>query len=194
MLGFDHTLDPIDGYALTVPFTSSPILFRGNLTPKVTTVMIGACAADGYLYAFSRNKIAPGPVWRTRIDAAGHGCTASGTFDNSKVLLYQAGDKITLNGHTYPGSMRKINTNTGKVVWQTGLAYAATATASMNGVNLLAVPGCGAKAGAVSFLNRGTGRILSVFHTTSGVCTQPVFADNNLFVPTLTSGLIELHP
>jgi hypothetical protein len=194
MLGFDHTLNRIDGYALTAPFTSSPILFRGNLKPGVTTVMVGACAADGYLYAFSRKDISPGPVWRTRIDAAGHGCTASGTFDNTKVLLFQAGDRITLHGHTYPGSMRKINTNTGKVVWATGLSYDATATASMNGVNLLAVPGCGASAGAVSFLNRGNGHIVSVFHTASGVCTQPVFADNNLLVPTRTSGLIELHP
>ena len=54
----------------------------------------------------------------------------------------------------------------------------------MNGVNLLAVPGCGASAGAVSFLNRSNGNIVSVFHTASGVCTQPVFADNNLLVPT----------
>ena len=122
MLGFDHTLNRIDGYALTAPFTSSPILFRGNLKPGVTTVMVGACAADGYLYAFSRKDISPGPVWRTRIDAAGHGCTASGTFDNTKVLLFQAGDRDRpCTATRTPAACARSTRTPGKWSGQTGL-------------------------------------------------------------------------
>ena len=195
LLGFDSGLARIDGYALSVPFVSSPILFRGRLNgSRTTTVMVGACAADGFLYAFDRKNLARGPVWRVRINAGAHGCTASGTFDNAKVLLFQAGNATTIGGHTFPGSMRKIDTNTGKVVWQTGLRFNASATASMNGANVLAVPGCGASGGAVSFLDRRTGHIIGTVPTVSGVCAQPVFADDNLFVPTRTTGLIDLHP
>jgi len=160
----------------------------------VATVMVGACAADGFFYAFNRLESGRRPVWRTRINAGAHGCQASADLrDNALVRFFQAGDAHHDRRSHFAGSIRKLDTSTGHVVWQTGLRYDAVATASMDGANVLAVGGCGATAGAVTLLNRLTGAILKVLPTASGVCTQPVFADGNLLVPTRTTGLIEYH-
>ena len=194
ILGFSQSLGKTDGYRIGTPFESSPVLMRGS-PGGGKTVMVGACAADGYYYAFNRTDLAAGPLWRTQIDTTTGTCQAGATFDNAAVRLFVAGAQTTIGGTTSPGGIRMINTSTGNPTWQTPLNQPTVAAASLNASNLLAVGGdSGSGAGSVSLVNALNGNVVTVISTGSGVASQPVFADNNLFVATTASGLIDFQP
>jgi outer membrane protein assembly factor BamB len=100
----------------------SPILFAdGN-----GRAMVAGINKNGFLYAFDRSNLAPGPVWSEQI-AVGGICPTCGDASVASMafaqgLLYVGGGNTTIGGVGYQGAVRAINPTNGAVIWATGLA------------------------------------------------------------------------
>src|SRR2546421_1960242 len=108
-----------EGQAVTdSDFGNTPTFFNdasGN--PLVVSIN-----KNGYAYAFNRANLAAGPVWTQQIavggacPTCGEGSISPGTIGNGR--LYLAGGQTIINGVGYSGSVRALDTATGKVLWQ----------------------------------------------------------------------------
>ena len=87
--------------------------------------LVAAANKNGLLYAFRRDRLHDGPVWRTRVAIGGDcpncgaGTVSTGTFDGRR--LFQAGGAATVHKHKYRGSVRAVDPATGRVLWSRGL-------------------------------------------------------------------------
>ncbi len=142
-----------DGNALTnaasqadQDFGGSPTLFRGKLNGK-TTAFVGACNKDGYYYVLQRNRMSAGLTWKFHVGAtngAGSGfdaCLSAAAFDASAVQLVIGSNSTSVDGRTYPGSVRALSPNTpakNRVRWDDGLPCNVIGTPSINGNGLVA--------------------------------------------------------
>jgi outer membrane protein assembly factor BamB len=88
--------------------------------------LVAAANKNGVLYAFLRDHLADGPVWRARVakggacPECGSGTASTGTFDGHR--LFYAGGGIVIRGHAYRGSVRAVNPATGRLLWSRPLA------------------------------------------------------------------------
>jgi outer membrane protein assembly factor BamB len=105
------------------------------ITDSAKRQLIACADKDGYLYAFDRNNIAAGPIWKDQIAAGGsnpvigEGPVSNGVFDGK--YLYYAGGKTVIGGQSYAGSVRAINPATGEYVWERGLTAVQLAALTM---------------------------------------------------------------
>jgi outer membrane protein assembly factor BamB len=183
-------------------FGASPVLFRGTVdgTPMP---LVGACNKNGIFYAWQRQNLAVGPVWRFREgnpDADGTSqCNAAAVWDGSH-LFVAGGSATTVDGVDYPGAIRSLDPSTGVPVWETGLPGHVLGTPTLDGSGVLAVASWNSTEDsrdgvAESWLvDASNGRILATLPTRSSAFAQPVFADQYLFVATTRSGLYALAP
>jgi len=154
-------------------FGASPTLF-GQL--------VGACNKNGIFYALTRPSMRV--AWHVRAaNLAGPGdpqCVASAAYDGSS--LYIAARNTTIDGASYPGSIRRVNAQTGKVIWRTPLPNGAFGTPTLDGAGVLAVGTYDfTKSGdAVYLVNAATGAILTSIPA-DPTFAQSVFADGMLF-------------
>jgi outer membrane protein assembly factor BamB len=170
-------------------FGSSPTLFFGNVN-GVPTSLVGACNKNGRYYALRRNHLGRGPVWSRRVGAAahtGHGmCLSSAVWNAQAKRLYLAGNGTSINGHTYGGSVRRVNPGTGSVRWATGLGCGVLGTPALDlATGVLAVTTwtpCHNASPAIYLLNATTGKILGTLPLNGGGFAQPVFAGQYLLV------------
>jgi outer membrane protein assembly factor BamB len=179
---------PVSQQTFDADFGSSPTFFNATLS-GTPTEMIGACNKNGIFYALRRNNIAAGPVWEFQVGAAytqtsiGQ-CDASAVWDGTHLFI--AGDRTTIGGTTFAGSVRMMDPATGSILWGTGLPGPVIGTPTLDGGGVLAVQLYN-KFG-LYLLDAATGAILR--HIPAGVeFGQAVFADNMLLVPTQNNGL-----
>lgn len=123
-------------------FGSTPTLFQAG-----SVRMVGVVNKDGTFYAFRRDALGSGPVWRAKVGAGGpapqfgYGDISPAAWDGA--ALYVASGITSIKGVTCQGSLRKLDPATGGFVWQTCLHDGFVLGA------VTAVPG-------VAFLGEGT--------------------------------------
>ena len=104
-------------------FGASPMLFNATIggSPRL---MVGLLNKNGTYYAFDRQAIGAGPVWRaTNIGVAGN-CPVCGSgspispsaYDGSSI--YVGSNQTTIAGVTCVGSVRALNPATGAFIWE----------------------------------------------------------------------------
>jgi polyvinyl alcohol dehydrogenase (cytochrome) len=97
-------------------FGSTPTLFNGVIGGQ-SQPLVGVINKNGVFYAFERDALPSGPVWRARIAAGGgnpptgSGDVAPAAFDGT--TLYVGGDAT----RKCSGSVNALNPSTGAVIW-----------------------------------------------------------------------------
>jgi outer membrane protein assembly factor BamB len=87
--------------------------------------LVAAANKNGVLYAFRRDALHEGPVWRARIAVGGEcpncgkGTISTGNFDGRR--LFYAGGQTKIGKRTYRGSVRALYPGTGRAIWRRGL-------------------------------------------------------------------------
>ena len=168
-------------------FGGSPTLFSATIG-GVRTAMVGACNKDGIYYAWQQGNLHAGPAWQRTVGApytSGPQCDAAAIWDGKH--LFVAGNKTTIKGVTYAGSIRMINPATGAYLWQRGLTGPPIGSPTLDGAGVLAVTEY-SKTGLLVLLNAATGAVIRTVPVGPDF-GQPVFADNMLLVPTQNHGL-----
>ncbi len=134
---------------------------------------------DGYLYAFNRNHLAAGPIWRTYIAYTGgeYSSVSTGAFGDGR--LYQAGGNTLIAGKGYEAAVRALDPATGKVLWAHGIT----------GI------GTGSIIGPVAYINGvvmcGAGNIFEVFDAASGTVLYSYETGNHIYAaPSISHGQI----
>jgi outer membrane protein assembly factor BamB len=123
-----ESLLPLDSWKLSSgervidsDWGTSPTL----LTDSGGRQLVAAANKNGLLYAFLRDRLGDGPVWRRRVAVGGEcprcgtGPVSTGTFDGQR--LFYAGGRTAIGKRTYRGSVRAIDPATGRVLWRRGL-------------------------------------------------------------------------
>lgn len=177
-------------------YGSSPVLFTATIN-GTPTQMVGACDKNGYFYAFNRNHLAMGPVWTLRASTSPGQCTAAAVWNAATGQLFVSSNATVLNGVTHAGAVRRVNPNTGAVVWAVGLPEPVVGTPTLDGAGVLAVQtySYSTTAGAaVHLFTAATGTQVGLIRVSSAVFAQPVPADGYLLVATTTSGLWAYQP
>jgi polyvinyl alcohol dehydrogenase (cytochrome) len=180
----DHWQVPASQRIRDGDFGASPALFTAWLH-GVRVPMIGVCNKNGLFYALRRDHLSAGPVWERRITQPYVGgspqCGAAAIWDGRR-LIVGGGDKITINGTTYDGSVVSLNPATGKPNWRTGLRGGVLGSPAEDGSGVVAAPIHSGSTG-VYLLDARTGKILrhiSLPH--APIYAQPVFAGQDLLV------------
>jgi outer membrane protein assembly factor BamB len=112
--------------AWQLPFEAAVLDSDWGTSPTLTTdtagdQLVSAANKNGIVYAFNRNNLAAGPIWKRQIaiggdcPTCGDGTIASGVFANG--VLYYAGGNNVLNGHGSGGSISALDPATGGVFW-----------------------------------------------------------------------------
>src|SRR5438876_8243785 len=102
-------------------FGSTATLFTATVNGVVTS-RVGIANKNGIYYAFNRNNISAGPVWRAKVAIAG-GCPQCGDGSISPAAwdgttLYVAGGTTTIKGSSCKGGLRAVNPATGAFIWE----------------------------------------------------------------------------
>jgi len=145
------------------------------------THLVAVANKNGYLYAYDRADVAAGPLWQQKIGTppgscpqCGDGMASSGAFANGR--LYYASGPTTINGSTYPGSVRALDPATGAYLWQHGSPAAIVpAIASANG---LIIDGAGP---TLEVLNAATGAPLYSYMTGGTLWGAPSVSNGQIF-------------
>lgn len=120
-------------------FGGSPTLFNAPLHGTLTP-MVGACNKNGIYYALRRSDLKE--VWHRTIGARSSGkvraqCIAAAAFDGHH--LFMAGPAATIGGHTFRGSIMRLNPANGAIGWQTGLPNGVMTSPSVNASGVIGV-------------------------------------------------------
>ena len=101
-------------------------------------------------------------------------------------------------GHTYNGSVREVNPDTGTTRWATGLDCGVLGTPALDAATgVLAVASwtqCRRGSPAVYLLNAATGGILGTLPLSAGGFAQPVFAGRYLLVADESGQVVAYTP
>jgi outer membrane protein assembly factor BamB len=172
-------------------FGSSPTLFGSNTSPDV-----GACNKNGNFYALAAKPLGSTPLWTAPIGAAagsGGACLASAVWNGPAGTLFMAGPATIIGTGSFGGSVIKLNPATGAFLWQTGLPCAVMGTPALDSSGVLAAATyrcTSPNTPAAYLLDASNGDVLTTLPVgASKIFAQPVFAQNDLFVATETSGL-----
>jgi outer membrane protein assembly factor BamB len=102
-------------------FGSTPTMFTATIG-GTSTPMVGLQNKNGIYYAFRRGSLGSGPVWKSRIAAAGQ-CPQCGkgdippsAFDGGS--LYIAGGNTHISGTFCAGSLQAVDPASGHRMWQ----------------------------------------------------------------------------
>ena len=114
----DHFQLPSNQFQGDSDFGSTPTLF----TSSSNVPMVGVANKNGVYYAFDRNNLAGGWVWKDQVANAGD-CPQCGSGSISPSAwdghnLYIGGGNTTISGSSCKGSVRKVNPDDGSYVWQ----------------------------------------------------------------------------
>jgi len=192
----------LDVQGTDLDWGSSPTLFQATLS-GIPTQMVGANEKSGVFYAFNALSLEAGPVWTRQIGTTGMlgaigTCLAAPIWDAVHSQLFVGSNQTTIQSQTFAGSMRSLDPATGDVIWETGLtAGPVMGTPTLNGAGVLAAGTYGLAnptGNAVYLLDASNGNILTSFPETSPVFSQPVFANNYLFIATSAGVLLAYSP
>lgn len=165
-------------------FDTSPILFtNAKGIPLVATVN-----KNGYIYAFNRNNVAAGPVWKQLIDIAGmcplceDSSVSSNTFGEGR--LYVAAGNTDINGINHRGSVQALDPTTGKLLWShDALGAVIGALVYTNG---MIIDGAGRD---LEVLNAATGARLYSYETGDLIYASPSLSHGQIFMGSLDGNL-----
>lgn len=182
-------------------FGAPPAVFTAQIQ-GVPTEMVGVSDKNGTFYALNSHDLKAGPVWKYATSAPPITPTvAAAAWDGTN--LYVAGNRITINGTKYQGSISQINPNTGVPVWQTPLEGGVLGTPSINGSGILAVSTLESVGGipvphalnATYLINSSGGAILNQLSVNNDYeWSQPTFVGNYLLTGVKTLGLFAYNP
>jgi outer membrane protein assembly factor BamB len=175
-------------------FGGTPVPFAATIG-GTRTLLVGACNKNGIFYVWRRQSLAAGPVWQVRIGGpagGGNSCLAAGVWDAANAHLFIAGNRTTIAGTSYLGSVRQVNPATGAFVWERGLPGVVLGTPALNGSGVLAAATYDGTAAnnAAYLIDASTGAVRKTIDIGGQkVFGQPVFADPYLLIATSTGGL-----
>jgi outer membrane protein assembly factor BamB len=142
--------------------------------------LIAAINKNGYLYAFNRNNLAAGPIWRTYIAFAGgeESSISSGVFGDGR--FYQAGGNTLIDGKGYEAAVRALDPATGKVLWARGITGmgANAIIAPMAYINGVIMFGAG---DLFEILDAATGAVLYSYDTGNPIYAAPSISHGQIF-------------
>jgi outer membrane protein assembly factor BamB len=130
VVAFDpSSMQPLDSWKL--PAKERTTDSDWGTTPTLLTDsrgrrLVAAANKNGILYAFRRDKLRAGPVWRRPISTAGEcpncgaGSVSTGVFGGHR--LFYAGGGAVIKKHVYPGTVRAVDPATGRLLWSRGLS------------------------------------------------------------------------
>jgi outer membrane protein assembly factor BamB len=114
-------LPPADWIGDSTDFGASPTLFQANIGGTVH-YLVGAANKNGKFYAFERDQISKGPIWKDQIAApgrcplCGQGAISSAAWNGG--TLFIAGGHTTINNTACLGSVQAVDPATGALLWQ----------------------------------------------------------------------------
>lgn len=158
-------------------FGSTPTVF----TTAAGHAMIGVASKNGIFYAFDDANVSAGPRWEDQVAVggaspeAGQGSISPAAFDGTR--LFVAGGQTRIGGIAYPGSVRAIDSATGRYLWEHGAPGAVLGgLATANG---FVVDAAGAN---LEILNASTGQRLLDYPTSSALFDAPTIAQGHIYV------------
>lgn len=162
-------------------FGATPTLFSATIA-GTTRQMVGAINKNGTFYAFDRNALASGPLWRARISTKTHN-SAAAAWDGS--TLYVAGQNTTINGQSCTGSLRALNPATGTFNWERCL------TDGVIFAPVSIVPGVAFVEEGAHFvaINTATGQVLFNYNTGAAIQGGAAISNGVVYVGN-TSGVL----
>jgi hypothetical protein len=100
-------------------FASVPTIFNDSAAPG-SGQLVAVANKDGIVYAFDRQNLSGGPIWKTTIAVGGSDPSIDGSispmaYDGTR--LYAAGANTTINGQSCGSSLSALNPATGAVEW-----------------------------------------------------------------------------
>ncbi|MBA3946700.1 MAG: PQQ-binding-like beta-propeller repeat protein [Herpetosiphonaceae bacterium] len=102
-------------------FGATPVLFTAK-SGALLRRLVGVANKNGLYYAFSRNHLTAGPVWKTRVAVGGDcpqcGSGSIGASASDGTSVFVAGGSTTINGVNCFGSVQALNPGNGQVLWQ----------------------------------------------------------------------------
>lgn len=185
-----NTLQPVAWFTLPssqlhgdTDFGASPTIFGSD---------VGACNKNGIFYALDRATMTVD--WEKRIGAKSSSanpaqCSAAAIYDGS--YLYIGGDKTTIGGVTYRGSILRMDPANGRILWQTGLPNSVIGSPTMNGGGTIGVGtyDFSTVPNAEYLVDSSTGHIVRTLATGGTDFAQNVFADGYVFTANAAQGL-----
>lgn len=210
--GDDYSIVRLDGTTLakeslwTVPvadrpgdpdFASSPVLFTASID-GTQQQLVSACNKNGVLYAWKRDDLASGPVWKFQVGlgtASGtKACLAAPIWNGTD--LFEASNPTAVQGVQYLGSLRQLDPSTGVAHWETGLGGIILGSPSMSAGGVIAAPeystDAGAKAG-LPLVDSSNGEVINFITGLKGF-SQPVYVDDGLLIASDTGQLAYYKP
>jgi outer membrane protein assembly factor BamB len=169
---------------------SSPSLFTVKIN-NVKTTLVGASGKDGIFHVLDANNLENGPIWSypigTTADFGVGTCLAAPIFDSVSKTLFVASNLTTIDGQSYPGSIRAFNPADGTIIWETGVTGGPVmGSPTLDGAGVLAAGTYNFSdmtINAVYLLDSSNGNILTTIPATNYIVFgQPVFAGNHLFI------------
>src|SRR6266567_4766613 len=175
-------------------FGSTPTLF----TTSTGTPMVGVANKNGKYYAFNRNTISAGPVWKDQV-ATGGGCPQCGSGSISPSAwdghnLYIGGGKTSISGSSCMGGVRKVNPDNGSYLWQHCMGNGpvlGSVTATASGVV------AASQGNTVIVMNASTGATVARMHdllTGSKLYGGPSISNGVLFVGNIDGNIYAYSP
>ncbi len=158
-------------------FDTTPILFKDtNGNPLVASVN-----KNGTLYAFNRNDIAAGPVWKQNVAVPGMCPRCENSTVSSSALgqgtLYVAAGDTDLNKQYVRGSVGALDPTTGKYLWH--YRVAGPVLGSLVYTNGLIICTAGRY---LEVLDATTGATLYTFRTKEVIYSTPVVSHGQIFM------------
>lgn len=167
---------------------TSPTLFKD----KEGVELVGAGQKDGSYYAFNRQYLAGGPVWKTALarpgdcPQCGDGILSTAAYDG-RYLYVGTGQPLT--DPTQQGSVTALDPTDGHIVWQTLLPAAVLAPISFaNGVVFTTA------GKSLVAINATTGAILGTFKTQAPCYGGVAITDEGIYFGDLSGTLYCLAP
>ncbi|MBV9712548.1 MAG: PQQ-binding-like beta-propeller repeat protein, partial [Ktedonobacteraceae bacterium] len=127
-------------------------LFNANIGGTAHN-LVGVVGKNGIYYAFDRDNLNAGPLWRSPQVATSGDTLASTAWDGQ--YLYVAGHSTTYNGMNCEDSLRALNPTNGSFVWTTCLG-GGQANCAIIAVPGLVVVGIGYRIYALSTITTAT--------------------------------------
>ena len=163
-------------------FGSTPTLFTRTITSTTTQAMVGIANKNGVYYAFKRDHLKAGPIWKVQIATAGYcpecgqGSIAASAWDGS--TLYAAGGNTTINKVSCAGSVAALNPSTGRTLWKRCLPDGPVLGALAAAPGIVAV----AEGDKILVVSATSGKTLYAYKTLSAIYGSPSIANGVLYI------------
>jgi outer membrane protein assembly factor BamB len=162
------------------------------ITDASGRALVVAANKNGIVYAWDRNNLAAGPLWRRWIAISGEcpqcgsGTISSGAFANG--VLYYAGGLTEINGAGYAGAVRAIDPATGNVLWEHGTSQPVIAAIAYDDGLVIDAQGS-----VIEALDAATGHSLFTYQTGGPIYSAPSIYHGTIYAGSTDNRLYALR-